>query len=604
MLRAPLPVDDTERSSRVYTVLKTLCARTKHVFASAVSGAGKTRLCYDVAHEKFACYFDLQGKVKQMDVSSFVAQCEHAVPEDELLDHLIAALLASRWIAFGVALRTFPDMQPADWLSLQTDYPCLAEACYRKCAELKLGCLQQLVAVLRHQENLPLLLLDEAQVLLRLKMSPAGGNSKQSLGCAVVAWLNKNNLVGMFSGSSLQLVRELSPACLDEEASCEVLYDFDFLKIPDVKRVLDHFFDTSEEPELEDALALLQGRPLFVASAVQQILLDHNSSSTEATGSTRSIVQSILAYTNRQIIHPRSMLRSHWDSVFQQRILANNGVASLWSLALVLLTNNMFSSVSGDDVNLVTRPFSEHGTDLVSCGLTTTQKMADGIRREVLAEPLVLSTGITFCCTSADVNMEDLLVKLLSLTNAETERQRHDKLLKLQLALQVFQVHEELLKSSDWLDSVQFDATQRPFGILVGVPLSDPRLNGNGLPPQNDNADDVAPYWMALPDSPDGPDILCPKTLLSMTTTPGTSSAVVVETKKEAVAKLSEVPTAATVETSSRTDESLPDHSWVEDKKTPSTHPDETRERGRQVDKKGKRSRIQFSWPSFIRSGQ
>ena len=72
MLRVALP-DGFPCQERTRSVLEKLRAGT-HIFAAAVSGAGKTKLAFDVAQQHFAFYFDMNGghgKVAQMDVTAF-----------------------------------------------------------------------------------------------------------------------------------------------------------------------------------------------------------------------------------------------------------------------------------------------------------------------------------------------------------------------------------------------------------------------------------------------------------------------------------------------------------------------------------------------------
>ena len=77
MLRVSLPAEFPchQRTRQVLEQLR----GGKHVFAAAVSGAGKTKLAFDVAQEAFSLYFDMNGghgKVAQLDVTSFMTHCE------------------------------------------------------------------------------------------------------------------------------------------------------------------------------------------------------------------------------------------------------------------------------------------------------------------------------------------------------------------------------------------------------------------------------------------------------------------------------------------------------------------------------------------------
>ncbi len=141
LLRLVLPGDFSlqKLADRVLTLLQ---VERKCVFAAAMSGAGKTRLIFDLAHRHFALYFDMNGghgKVKQMDVGRFITRCGDCAVygktidrEDALkaVDHVIATLFLSRWAVLTIARHCKPDLTPADWLWLQTDNSELCTAAF------------------------------------------------------------------------------------------------------------------------------------------------------------------------------------------------------------------------------------------------------------------------------------------------------------------------------------------------------------------------------------------------------------------------------------------------------------------------------------------
>lgn len=76
MLRVALPQGFSSHTRAV--AVRELMEDGIHVFAPAVSGAGKTKLTFDVAQEAFSLYFDFNGghgKVPQRDVKEFWRRC-------------------------------------------------------------------------------------------------------------------------------------------------------------------------------------------------------------------------------------------------------------------------------------------------------------------------------------------------------------------------------------------------------------------------------------------------------------------------------------------------------------------------------------------------
>jgi hypothetical protein len=122
----------------------------KHVLAAAVSGAGKTRLAFDLAQRQYALYFDMKGehgKVRQMDVWDFTERCSRTVsggrrlPREDavhVFDRVIAALVLSRWAVLAVAMRANGggNLSPAQWLWMQTDNANLFDDSFISCLRL------------------------------------------------------------------------------------------------------------------------------------------------------------------------------------------------------------------------------------------------------------------------------------------------------------------------------------------------------------------------------------------------------------------------------------------------------------------------------------
>jgi hypothetical protein len=518
MLRVVLP-DGFPCQERTRSVLEKLQAGT-HIFAAAVSGAGKTKLAFDVAQQHFAFYFDMNGghgKVAQMDVTSFMEHCSRLdarrdrpvqLTRDDF-QHLIASLFLARWIALKMAKRRFPDLTPAQWLWMQTDYANLSQACYLKCVALPIGSMSSLLDLLKNGDAPPLFLIDEAQKLLVCDhwfRSSRVPEHQRPLGYAMVGWLARHGIACLCSGTNLRLkdfhaIRSASGG----EDSWKMQYDFDFLDQKSVWQLIDHFLNASQMVGMDDVLALLQGRPRFTASAIKACLTGDNP------------VQSILAYTQRMMIESEgeASIRANWKRLYEDgaaTVLPGAGSQTVWSIAFNMLTRSLFVPSDGEDGGArVTFPLDEH-KEVVSRGVSMIKRIEDE-PHEFMAEPLVLSAGLTFCLKHPGLDIAaNLLAKLNDVTS---DSQHRGKLLEFFVAARIFQSPARFMDLPGWPVTVQLPK-RRPFGVLVGVPLTDPRLNFAAFdqcPPPGAN------YWLALPENQAGPDLVAPRMLFSMKTT-------------------------------------------------------------------------------------
>lgn len=518
MLRVVLP-DGFPCLERTQSVLEQLRSGT-HIFAAAVSGAGKTKLAFDVAQHHFAFYFDMNGghgKVAQMDVMAFMEHCSRLdarrdrpvqFTRDEFL-HLIGSLFLARWIALAVANKRFPGLTPAQWLWMQTDFADLSQACYLKCVALPTGAMSTLLDFLKEGAS-PLVLIDEAQKLLAYDhwfRSSREPEQKRPLGYAMVEWLAQRRLACLCSGTNLRLkdfhaIRSASGG----DDDWKMQYDFDFLDRKAVWQLMDHFLDLSCVDGLDNVLALLQGRPRFAAAAIKACLGGGNP------------VQSILAYTQRMMVESEgeASIRANWKCLYEDGAIAllhGAGAQTVWSIAFNMLTRSLFVPSDGEDEGArVTFPLDEH-KEVVSRGVSMIKRI-EGKAHEFMAEPLVLSAGVSFCMEHPGLDIAaDLLAKLNDVTTSDP--QHRGKLLEFLVAARVYESPARFMKVQGWPATVQLPK-HRPFGVLVGVPLTDPRLNFGAFdqcPPRS------AIYWLALPENQAGPDLVAPRMLFSMKTT-------------------------------------------------------------------------------------
>lgn len=518
MLRVVLP-DSFPCQERTRSVVEKLRSGT-HIFAAAVSGAGKTKLAFDVAQHHFAFYFDMNGghgKVAQMDVMAFMEHCEllnkrHDRELDDVVPefkHLIASLFLARWIALAVAKKRFPGLTPAQWLWMQTDFADLSQACYLKCVALPTGAMSTLLDLLKEGPS-PLVLIDEAQKLLAYDYwfrSSRAPDQKRPLGYAMVGWLAQHGLACLCSGTNLRLkdfhaIRSASGG----DDDWKMQYDFDFLDQKAVWQLIDHFLNTSQMLGLDSVLALLQGRPRFAAAAIKACLGGGNP------------VQSILAYTQRMIVESEgeASIRANWKRLYEDgatAVMHGAGAQTVWSIAFSMLTRSLFVPSDGEDEGArVTFLLDEH-REVVSRGVSMIKRI-EGKAHEFMAEPLVLSAGVSFCMEHPGLDIAaDLLAKLNDVTTSDP--QHRGKLLEFLVAAQVYKCPDRFMEVQSWPATVQLPK-HRPFGVLVGVPLTDPRLNFSTF--------DQCPlpgavYWLALPENQAGPDLVAPRMLFSMKTT-------------------------------------------------------------------------------------
>lgn len=537
MLRVQLPTG-LSGQKRTDSVLEDL-QRGQCVFVAAVSGAGKTRLAFDVAQKAFALYFDMNGghgKVAQQDVQLFMQDCqslntkngpfleekqkEKEKGSEEMLrqsveadfEHLIGSLFLARWITLFAAKRQFNDLTPAEWLWMQTDNDKLSAACYKKCVALPTGSIRDLLSLLcSHTDKAPLVELDEAQQLLgfenwfRSKRNP---DEMRPLGYAMVEFLVQKRLVCLASGTNLRLIdfHAIRSAAGISEGSWRMHYEFDYLDQAAVRQLIEHFLDVSKVDGLDNVLGLLQGRPRFAVSAISRFLVGHFGDP----------VRAILSYTETMLhAQEEGSIYSIWKTLYRSRFTVNlpgSGPWTVWALAFDMLTQSLFCHGQDDENPVLGRvnfPLNEH-REVVSHGVSMITTI-HGYPKEVMAEPLVLSAGITFCLNQAETLdiAKSLLEKLHDVT---TDAQHRGKLLKFLVAARIWEKPNRLSQVSDWPTTLQLP-DHRPQGILVGVPLTDPRLKFAQL---DQTPDWNTPYYLGLIENHAGPDLVGPRMLLSL----------------------------------------------------------------------------------------
>eukprot|EP00657_Telonema_sp_P-1_P009808 TRINITY_DN404_c0_g1_i14.p1 TRINITY_DN404_c0_g1~~TRINITY_DN404_c0_g1_i14.p1 ORF type:complete len:697 (-),score=109.70 TRINITY_DN404_c0_g1_i14:131-2221(-) len=184
MLQLELP-ETFPNHGRASTVSQWLL-KEKVVFAPAVSGAGKTRLAFDIARRHYMLYFDCNGghgKVQQGDMAKFHDKCTAAdgmltnlawrnrgpttSDRDAAFDRPIRALFVSRLIMLRFLQEKDKDLNPWKWLLLQIHAPTLCEDLFEACFKLsKQGC-EKVCKALLDPTSPVFVTLDEAQALMQ-----------------------------------------------------------------------------------------------------------------------------------------------------------------------------------------------------------------------------------------------------------------------------------------------------------------------------------------------------------------------------------------------------------------------------------------------------
>lgn len=515
-LRLPLPATFACQK-RANTVLNLL--RGKHVLAAAVSGAGKTRLAFDLAQRQYALYFDMNGghgKVKQMDVKDFFERCattaahgSHLERERVLtvFDRVIASLILSRWAVLAVALHRGNDnLKPAQWLWMQTDDANLFDASFVSCLRLSDEGRKELLHVIRPVVT-PIVLLDEAQELLihdECFRSRRGSGEKRPLGYRVLQWLEEHDLKSFVSGTNMRLqnfslLRSAVGQAADNDGS-EMWYDFDFLGLTDdddggaLTEYCCHVLQITQE-DVALIMSSLQGRPRFAAAAIFQAIMAQ-------AKTLEDLARCVNEYVKTQISSTTSTtVRGTWERLHggKDKVTLDGEPVFLWTLARNMLLQSIYER------GVIFRTNLER--ELVSRGITMLDTQGEN---EFMAEPLVLSAGLSFFL-SANVDIARPLVERFH-DLSFTDPQHRGKLLELLAAARLYEKPNRLQSLPGWPESLELPS-HPPRGVLVNVSLTDERvglknLDEKPVPYQEE-------YWITLPEVHAGPDLVMPRLVIS-----------------------------------------------------------------------------------------
>ena len=201
---------------------------------------------------------------------------------------------------------------------------------------------------------------------------------------------------------------------------------------------------------------------------------------------------------------------SAWSGLYDAKdpkkdIVKVNGEPKLvWEIARDMLLKSIF------DVGICFGLSLEQ--ELVSRGVTMLKEVS-GDTKERMAEPLVLSAGLSFFARNQIDLAGPLMQRLCDPTF--TDPQHRGRVLELLAAVRLFEKPNRLQQLTDWPADLHLPSHQ-PRGILVNVALTDPRVSFETLttiPKANKG------YFIALPEVQAGPDLVMPGCVFSFKTT-------------------------------------------------------------------------------------
>jgi hypothetical protein len=511
-------------------------------------------LGFDIARENYVLYFDCNGghaKVKQRDVLLFHLACRGVnakleclgSPTDEQRDDAfdcpIRALFVSRLIMLCFLRQKQSDLTPWKWLLLQIHYPNLCSKLFQECLELSQAACLQVCERLLVSDRSVFVTLDEAQALMQYqwwwraegsdgselpsKISdqhdnrrPLGKRVLQVLTileleslyvCAtdmrVKSYQTWASAAGMTAGMLARAVHHYAfdftggPILLSDDPSAalgEGDADFPRLWRNGVCLFLRYCFQTDDQADdaidsvFNSVAFTLQGRPRFVAAFVCQVVMELLNQERKEISFAECLQEQFKKYVGDQMsLQLPTSIRSLWEKVLSENTSPRKGQAgtpvTLWELVRPVLVSSVLSRHGAPQG----KAGISQNPDLVSRGIALLSPTG---KEQFIYEPLVMSVGLTACAENK-VNMIAHLEARFQDCNESA--QDHGRLLELMLAWRLFEDPRRLHHS---LKLKQPPASSY-LGILIGVPLDDPRVTFDG-----------GASWIILPEEQAGPDVI------------------------------------------------------------------------------------------------
>jgi hypothetical protein len=166
----------------------------------------------------------------------------------------------------------------------------------------------------------------------------------------------------------------------------------------------------------------------------------------------------------------------------------------------------LLQSIYEGDVKFATNVERE----LVSRGITMLDTRGEN---EFMAEPLVLSAGLSFFLT-AGVDIAAPLVARFR-DPKFTDPQHRGRVLELLAAARLYQIPNRLQDLPGWPVELELPS-HPPRGVLVNVSLTDERVGFKHLDEKPGRNQD---YWISLPEVHAGPDLVMPRLVVSFKST-------------------------------------------------------------------------------------
>ena len=378
----------------------------KQVFSAAVSGAGKTRLCFDLAAKEFCVYFDFNGgvgKVRQEDVNAFWTNCSQVSSTDyTLFVPYLESLILSRMILFLMLRRqTKLTFTKRSFLRFQTKS--FSSSLYLRCVlmttSLRTACFEVVKSHLAQQGIVLRFIVDEAQNLLKYPFFPSTEEPPtmcRPIGAGLLKICANAGYFCFVAGTSLRLGDfRYFVSNIGGEPSTAFLYDYDFFTPERVLKFLGQFLnlDGLDESVKRRCAEFLQGRPRFSASLANSLLTTPLQSGTL----TRHCEGLFAQFRNKMVLDTDddSSLAHSWKRLYEEQTaveIPGIGPRTVWSISLNLLVNSLIQSKPGERYNY--RFTNAAMEEIVSCGVAmfTPKGKSQGIW-----EPLALSAGLTVC---------------------------------------------------------------------------------------------------------------------------------------------------------------------------------------------------------------
>jgi hypothetical protein len=431
--------------------------RTHHVVLIGVSGAGKTRTCFDISRQEYTLYIDCH---LDFDFLHMLERFIEAQPEllseqeqyrfEKLCFDEFTKFLLCRLLSLNSLIERQKVTNPFDWFSFQRSFQS-QEAFVDFKYKLRLPG-SDLTAILRTlaRKFSVKVIFDESQVLLQGPLK----NSFRSFNEPVV--VNRGELVSprsvytflasvmmidlkvksIWSGTHLRLrnIGTLVSAAGFKDELFKVFYNFNYLNVHHISRLLRLYLNVdmlsqqtrSESLLLPNICYQLQGRPRFFFSFLKEVinLVDMSSPDERLSKAIDSYYSKLTTYQMDQI-DGKGSLFMFWklnEDVILEPFEQPDNVKSLVLHELISLIATFVLSGSRHEILV------DFQQDIISTSLVMVEDRATN-RKCRMAEPAVLESGLNFLSSLNGNVLVDYFCRLIF--NQMISSQERGKLVEL-----------------------------------------------------------------------------------------------------------------------------------------------------------------------------